>query len=99
MNSFEERARNMEFQKLLVQGAVSGLFFAQTLSWQQLVDVLVVLILGTAKDDPEVALWRAVIVTILTSLAAWFIISVAQWCDRCGRGISGRLQAATESRT
>jgi len=75
-----ERQRYSEVRKLAVQGAVSGLFFAQTVSWQQLVDAIVVNILGVASDGPWYALWKAVVVTVLTTMMAWGVLVATRRC-------------------
>ena len=103
METFATRARNLELRHLAVHGAISGLFFAQTVSWQQLVDTLVVSLLGVAENEPAVAFWRAIIVTVFTSLVAWGIITVAHKCDRCEHSMVGDSAArpvpALENRT
>lgn len=80
MDNFASEVRNLEFRKLAVHGAVSGLFFAQTVTWQQLVDVLVVKVIGVATEDPGYAFWRAILVTLFTSALAWLVLIVSRRC-------------------
>ena len=76
-------ARHLELRHLAVQGAVSGLFFAQTLSWQQFIDVLVVHVFGASADEPGPALGRALLVTLFTSGLAWLVLLVGRRCAEC----------------
>ena len=80
-----ENVRHLELRKLAVHGAVSGLFFAQTVTWQQLVDVLVVHVAGVTSDDPWFALWRALLVTLMTTGMAWLVLWVGRRCETCSR--------------
>lgn len=72
--------QHFEIRKLAVHGAVSGLFFAQTMSWQHLIDVVIEKIFGVSTDDPWFALWRAVLVTGFTTALAWTIVVAARRC-------------------
>ena len=81
--AFATEAQGLKFRKIAVQGAVSGLFFAQTLAWQEVVDAMIIHLLGVATDDPAFALWRAFLVTLFTSTLAWFILTVARRCEAC----------------
>ena len=92
MDAFTARARNFEFRKLAVHGAISGLFFAQTLSWQQLVDSLIVTLVGVEKESPAIAFWRAMIITMFTTLVAWGIISIAHACERCEQRLTSSVE-------
>lgn len=82
MSTFALEVRGFELRKLAVHGAVSGLFFAQTVSWQQLIDVVIERVFGVATDDPWFALWRAVLVTLFTSALAWLLLAAARRCCR-----------------
>lgn len=75
-----ELARNFEMRTIVVHGAVAGLFFAQTMSWQQFVDAVITSFLGGTVDDPTTAFGRAVLITLLTSCAAWAITATSRWC-------------------
>ena len=79
---FAVEARNLEFRKIAVQGAVSGLFFAQTVSWQELVDSIVTHFVGVSSSDPWFALWRAILVTAMTTGVAWLLLVLVRRCDR-----------------
>ena len=79
---FAVEARNLEFRKIAVQGAVSGLFFAQTVSWQELVDAIVTHYIGGSSTDPWFALWRAILVTGMTTGVAWLLLVCVRRCDR-----------------
>jgi hypothetical protein len=81
-HEFAVEARNLEFRKIAVQGAVSGLFFAQTVSWQELVDAIVTHVVGVSSSDPWFALWRAVLVTLMTTGVAYVLLVCVRRCDR-----------------
>lgn len=74
---------HFELRKLGLQGAISGLFFAQTVSWQEFVDSIIVRLVGTSTNDPQVALWRAMLITLFTSGTAWLLLVIARRCDKC----------------
>ena len=75
--------RDLDLCNLIRHGAVSGLVFAQSLSWQQAIDSILVHFLGDAEgDEPARALWRAVLVTMLTGAAAWAVIVSTTRCTR-----------------
>lgn len=77
-----ENAGRFELRKIAVQGAISGLFFAQSVSWQQLIDVMVVRAFGVHTDDPWFALCRTLMITLYTSAVAWVVLLISR---RCGR--------------
>ena len=78
--AFATNAERFELRKLALHGALSGLFFAQTLSWQELVDALVVRVVGTTSDDPAVAFWRALAITLFTCTTAYALLKLASCC-------------------
>ena len=78
-----KEVRNLELRNLALQGAISGLFFAQTVSWQELVDVIIVEVAGGSASEPVSALWRAIVVTLFTTFTAWGLLVLARRCDAC----------------
>lgn len=71
---FAAEARDLDLRTIAVHGAVSGLFFAQTLAWQEVVDTVLVEVVGVSPDDTVGALGRAALVTLLTTGATWAIV-------------------------
>lgn len=84
MNERVANAERFELRKIAVQGAVSGLFFAQSVSWQQLIDVLIVRAFGAQTDEPWFALGRTLMVTLYTSAVAWVVLMANRRCEQTG---------------
>lgn len=83
-------APHFELRKLAVHGAVSGLFFAQTVSWQHLIEVVIESVFGVASTNPWFAFWRALLVTAFTSCLAWVIVTAARVCTASAPGVEIR---------
>lgn len=88
------QARGMELRTVAIHGAISGLFFAQTVTWQQLVDVLIVHVFGVETDEPWAALWRAMLVTLFTTSLAWAMLTLSRRCESCVAPISLELRSS-----
>ena len=71
---------HFQVHQLALQGAVGGLFFAQTVAWQELVDAIIVHVAGPVADHPWAALGRAVAITLFTTASAYVLVRVARGC-------------------
>ena len=72
---FATHVRHLRVRTLMMNGAVTGLFFSQAMSWQHFVDASVARLIGGDSNDPLVALLQAVSTTLLTVGVAWVALS------------------------
>lgn len=89
---FRTDARDFNIKKIALHGAVGGLFFAQTVAWQEVVDVIIVQVLGTdsTTSNVGVAFLRGVLVTLFTTVLAWGLVAFTHRCNCCALSIEER---------
>lgn len=78
---FVQRAERLSVAELMAQGAITGLFISQSVAWQDLIASGLEHVFKVAPSEPLFALWRAMLVTLFTTTAAWGILFVMRRCQ------------------
>ena len=82
MQAFSANVARWDVRAVALNGFLTGSFLAQSMSWQDVVDAVLIEVVGGSEDDPLRALLRACIVTFLTVTSAWLVLRCCHCFNR-----------------